>query len=483
MLRHTIPLGLAVVLLSNPSAWGYTIASTQGGTPIHWAASPLPIRYYIDSAASRDVPDGSDIAAVQSAFQTWEHVASGRIAFQFAGLVERGEIEPTANMVMWLEEEWPYDSSYVSKTRLYYEKVTGRILKAEILLNGRDYRWSTDGEAGTLDVQNVATHEIGHFIGLEDEYTPGRTMFEFILIGEREKRYLSDDDIDGLVAVYPRGGDGSLGQLIIRQVEFDGLTARHAADYGVPLEADRFVALCALEPLDRFGIIAAQGGDFAISVLGSGGAVEAVHVVPSGGAVHPGRVRAVSSLDLDGNGVRSEVAALVSAPEGLRLYACAVPSDAGSGRILIPGSFSIKGAEDIIAFASIPAGEEGFAGALVAAEKRRNSEHYLSILLPVAEGDVITLEPLRSWLIPGCAAVLGLAAIERMGNGPGIVALIRTPEGALELAAYAAPFGRMPADGSAAYPSYRVDASELFSGGTPLSVTALPSGIAVIFTR
>ena len=35
-----------------------------------------------------------------------------------------------------------------------------------------DYDWSTFGEASKMDFENIATHELGHSIGLADLYSP-----------------------------------------------------------------------------------------------------------------------------------------------------------------------------------------------------------------------------------------------------------------------------------------------------------------------
>jgi hypothetical protein len=68
------------------------------------------------------------------------------------------------------------------------------------------YSWSTSGAPGLYDVQNVATHEFGHFLMLNDLYGGGdteKTMYGYVGTGETKKRTLDTDDLNGINAVYP----------------------------------------------------------------------------------------------------------------------------------------------------------------------------------------------------------------------------------------------------------------------------------------
>jgi MYXO-CTERM domain-containing protein len=56
------------------------------------------------------------------------------------------------------------------------------------------------------DLQNTATHEAGHFLGLSHSPEPDATMYASAPIGETAKRTLADDDVAGLCELYPAGG-------------------------------------------------------------------------------------------------------------------------------------------------------------------------------------------------------------------------------------------------------------------------------------
>ncbi|WP_048124869.1 matrixin family metalloprotease [Methanosarcina lacustris] len=65
--------------------------------------------------------------------------------------------------------------------------------------------WSTSGEQYHYDVQNVATHEFGHWLSLGDLYTSAdteKTMYYTISLGETKKRTLHSDDIAGIQSIY-----------------------------------------------------------------------------------------------------------------------------------------------------------------------------------------------------------------------------------------------------------------------------------------
>jgi hypothetical protein len=68
-----------------------------------------------------------------------------------------------------------------------------------------DYDWSSTGEAGKMDFENIATHELGHSVGLADLYTSScteETMFGYADFGETKKRDLNPGDVTGIKELY-----------------------------------------------------------------------------------------------------------------------------------------------------------------------------------------------------------------------------------------------------------------------------------------
>lgn len=68
-----------------------------------------------------------------------------------------------------------------------------------------DFSWSASGEAGKMDFENIATHELGHSVGMDDLYNTEcsqQTMYGYASLGETNKRTLESGDIKGVKALY-----------------------------------------------------------------------------------------------------------------------------------------------------------------------------------------------------------------------------------------------------------------------------------------
>lgn len=68
-----------------------------------------------------------------------------------------------------------------------------------------DFNWSASGESGKMDFENIATHELGHSVGLADLYNSAcseETMYGYAAYGETKKRDLNGGDIAGVNALY-----------------------------------------------------------------------------------------------------------------------------------------------------------------------------------------------------------------------------------------------------------------------------------------
>jgi hypothetical protein len=78
------------------------------------------------------------------------------------------------------------------------------------------FTWNCQGTPGgnEMDIQNIATHELGHCFGLDDLYGYGdteKTMYGYADYGETKKRTLHQDDKDGISALYPAMASGMKG--------------------------------------------------------------------------------------------------------------------------------------------------------------------------------------------------------------------------------------------------------------------------------
>lgn len=68
-----------------------------------------------------------------------------------------------------------------------------------------DFAWSASGAAGAMDFENIATHELGHSVGLADLYTSScseETMYGYGSYGETKKQTLNTGDIAGINKLY-----------------------------------------------------------------------------------------------------------------------------------------------------------------------------------------------------------------------------------------------------------------------------------------
>ena len=120
--------------------------------------------------------------------------------------------------------------------------VAGQILDADILFNPAS-QFTTDGAGAGQDLQTVATHEIGHFFGLDHSGVVRAIMFPFAPTVETS---LSYDDVAGISSVYPKGSPDVPGGAVTGRVTLNG-----AAVFGAHVYVD---SESGNEPFAAFGI-------------------------------------------------------------------------------------------------------------------------------------------------------------------------------------------------------------------------------------
>lgn len=110
------------------------------------------------------------------------------------------------------QDAWPpmNDSAAFALTTVWHRRSTGEILDVDIEVNEERGPFGVCPAAGctdsrTVDLENVLTHELGHYLGLAHSTETEATMFVSAVAGEVLKRDLHPDDIDGICTVYPPG--------------------------------------------------------------------------------------------------------------------------------------------------------------------------------------------------------------------------------------------------------------------------------------
>ncbi|HXE80899.1 MAG TPA: matrixin family metalloprotease [Vicinamibacterales bacterium] len=183
---------------------------------LKWRAGT--ISYFVVNAGVPNVSAAEFQAAVQRAFDAWNAVETAEVDVQFAGFTNLQPFETDDVSVIGFRQREDLERVLAS-TGFSYLVSTGELVEADIFFNSR-FPWTTasEGQPGRFDIQSIATHEAGHFLGLGHSAL-GETVREgggrrviaaeavmfpiaFSPGGTNERR-LRADDIAGISDLYP----------------------------------------------------------------------------------------------------------------------------------------------------------------------------------------------------------------------------------------------------------------------------------------
>tara|TARA_B100000674_G_scaffold482812_1_gene485772 strand:- start:314 stop:1114 length:801 start_codon:yes stop_codon:yes gene_type:complete len=200
---------LATVLLTASTAQAYQQVVTETGKVVAWPTDQVGFTIH------QEIPPGWDQstleAIVLASKEPWESLECGSLNLEFQGWTFEGspDLFDKKNGVYWIQEGWQFGSTLMAITLLEFSKFTGELRDADILVNNDQKTFDVDSFCDptglNYDLQNILTHEFGHFVGLNHSDDSEATMFADTFEEECAKRELHPDDEAGFCATYDRG--------------------------------------------------------------------------------------------------------------------------------------------------------------------------------------------------------------------------------------------------------------------------------------
>ncbi|MAU93451.1 MAG: hypothetical protein CMJ93_04515 [Planctomycetes bacterium] len=241
------------------------IRITLGGKTLNWSSNT--ISYNIHTAGSDDISDNSHIPAIEHAFQSWSDVSGSNINLVRGADTASGSTGGSGHTITFDETNssgfFPSGSGIVAITPISYMLADGRITDADILFNGNQFAFSTDQTPGTFDVQDVLTHEVGHFIGLDHSPVVSGTMWPYVSQTQWLHRSLSQDDEAGAIAVATGSGQTKVTGTIRKPGSTSGLAG---AIVSASLTDGRFIASTTTNSNGNFTLRGMPAGDYYIHI-------------------------------------------------------------------------------------------------------------------------------------------------------------------------------------------------------------------------
>lgn len=211
-MRFFFLVAFALGLFAGAKTEAFTLISNQGKLA-RWPTGT--VQYYFHSSVS-----AGNQTPIRSAFTTWSNVPGLNLIIQEMGTFSSSpSSSDRKNVVNWITSQWTSLSfrppnNALAVTLLSFDAGSGDITDADIYFNAQNYNWGIVGGAGTgslIDVQNIATHEVGHLLGIDhsseeffesDAALADATMYYASGAGETERRDLADDDTKAIAALY-----------------------------------------------------------------------------------------------------------------------------------------------------------------------------------------------------------------------------------------------------------------------------------------
>jgi hypothetical protein len=296
-------LATAVIALIATPAGAYTFAVyNHNGTLVHphWRVDTLPVIMQINDQTGPGLPnvthDSDPMAALTRALSRWPAVC-GVSFLQGSTSVASGGSDGI-NLITFAattenQQALEMAGEPIAVTLIFFNPTNGELMDADLLFNPMSQfttTMNTDADlnaANLEDVEAVATHELGHAIGLHHSGVESATMWPIASILDRQP---DADDIAGARTLYPVAAPSGT---IRGTVTVDGKPAFGAQV--VALGASGAVAAGALTlPVGTYAIESLPPDTYTVYVEPFDGPQS---VTPDGGCVHIGNLSGAGIYD------------------------------------------------------------------------------------------------------------------------------------------------------------------------------------------
>ena len=218
-------IAFLVPTLCSAPGWSFGVADTVGdgsGAELKWpAGEAVPFRFHYRGAD--DFGPQTLQRLTRASFATWGAVSGANLTFEegriFTGPAAHhaGPTEVDGqSAVFFIESNWPFATEVIALTSVSFA-TDGEILDADIAFNGADHRFTTVDSGGSKDFASIATHEVGHFLGLGHSAEVDATMAAEYENGDIFLRDLAGDDVDGISYLYPCASEPCNGQVLWKE--------------------------------------------------------------------------------------------------------------------------------------------------------------------------------------------------------------------------------------------------------------------------
>ncbi|NOT34444.1 MAG: matrixin family metalloprotease [Candidatus Eisenbacteria bacterium] len=199
--------------------------------PVGWAPDHGPVTYKVNPASYPGVGWDPTLNLVHSAFRAWESAMWGRVRLTYGGsttasgfdqdnqsTVSFNDADNILGCLTYARTQYRHSTSatFQVESETFY-----KLIEADLMFNNDEFvcfDWDSpeavDGPAcpatRNMDLQTVAMHEVGHFIGLGHSSDASATMYGSAETCDRSQSTLDSDDIAGGRTIYAPPGNAAL---------------------------------------------------------------------------------------------------------------------------------------------------------------------------------------------------------------------------------------------------------------------------------
>jgi hypothetical protein len=211
LLAGALAAAVALLPAARAGAYAFLYVPSSQGAARRWNLDALPdgrVPWVLSNNLGGNLTgDRTPLDVLTAAFATWEDVPTSRIRFAFQGVVgtrERSSGDGVNLLALGAKEN--LGTGVLAATFLTSD-AAGNLVDADIVFaQSVAFSTSSTPDPASYDLQAVATHEIGHFLGLEHSGLARATMVPYTDRGEIQQRTLHSDDEIGAALLYPEAG-------------------------------------------------------------------------------------------------------------------------------------------------------------------------------------------------------------------------------------------------------------------------------------